>query len=267
MPAMACEPPPDVLALAAAEATDAERTPRRAAACTEAAPGASGSVDEAVSDSDDDHPGLHKFVGEWDDEGVYFYQAFNDEIADWAMDHQMFGGPKFNPDRMTWIKPSFAWMLYRAGYGLKDKNQSRVLKVKLSHEATATILAACSLAHEQRPRGNGRVQWDPARSLWRGSAAKQKGNMENTVEPRRAGKRAIQIGMKGELSRFYVESALSIQDVSALAREVHDAHALWKTPHEEEAAMRLLQGELPDERLYVPRCEGDVFDRLHMVRG
>lgn len=169
---------------------------------------------------------------------------------------------------MTWIKPSFAWMLYRAGYGLKDKNQSRVLRVKLSHEAAATILAACSLSHGTCFRqGTGRVQWDPARSLWHGSTAKRKLNMENTVEPRRIeGERAIQIGMKGELSRFYVRSALSIQDVSALAREIHDAHALWEAPHEEEAAMKLLQGELPDERPYVPRCEGDVFDRLRMCR-
>jgi len=236
---MACEQPPSAPALVAAE---------------------------AVGDSHD-QPGQHEFVGEWDDEGVYFYQAFNGAIADWAIEHQKFGGPKFNPDRMTWIKPSFAWVLYRAGYGLKDENQNRVLKVKLSHEAAATILAACSLAHGQGPRqGNGRVQWDPARSLWHGSAAKRKLNMENTVEPRREEQRAIQIGMKGELSRFYVGSALSIQDVSALAREILNAHALWETPHEEEAAMKLLQGELPDERLYVPRCEGDVFDRLRICQ-
>jgi len=261
---MACEQPPGAPAMVAAAATDAERAPPLATACAEAAPDVSG--DGAVSDSQD-HLGQHQFVGEWDDEGVYFYQAFNDAIADWAVEHQTFGGPQFNPDRMTWIKPSFAWMLYRAGYGLKDKNQNRVLKVKLSHEAAATILAACFLSYGQGPRqGNGRVQWDPARSLWHGSAAKQKLNMENTVEPWREDQRAIQIGMKGELSRFYVRSALSIQDVSALAREIHDAHALWETPHEEEAAMRLLQGELPDERLYVPRCEGDVFDRLRMCR-
>ena len=30
---------------------------------------------------------------------------------------------------MTWIKPSFAWMLYRCGYGRKHA-QSRVLKLK-----------------------------------------------------------------------------------------------------------------------------------------
>merc|ERR1740121_3005493 len=60
------------------------------------------------------------FIGEWDEEGVFFYQAFNKEIADWALENQKFGGPAFNPVRMTWIKPSFAWVLYRAGYGHKD---------------------------------------------------------------------------------------------------------------------------------------------------
>ena len=28
------------------------------------------------------------FEAEWDEEGVYFYQAFNDAIADWALEHQ-----------------------------------------------------------------------------------------------------------------------------------------------------------------------------------
>ena len=58
---------------------------------------------------------MFTFNGEWDEEGVSFYQAFNDKIADWAVENQRFGGPHFNPTRMTWIKPSFAWVLYRAG--------------------------------------------------------------------------------------------------------------------------------------------------------
>ena len=83
------------------------------------------------------------FEGEWDDQGVYVYQAFNDEIADWAIEHQKFGGPEFKPIRMTWIKPSFAWVLYRSGYGSKN-NQQRILKIKISHEAIADILSKCS---------------------------------------------------------------------------------------------------------------------------
>ena len=50
------------------------------------------------------------FRGEWDEEGVFVYQAFNEQIANWALQHQGFGGPHFNPVRMTWVKPSFAWV-------------------------------------------------------------------------------------------------------------------------------------------------------------
>ena len=64
-------------------------------------------------------PGPMQFKGEWDDEGVYVYQAYSQPIADWAVEHQQLGGPDFNPTRMTWIKPSFAWVLYRAGYAHK----------------------------------------------------------------------------------------------------------------------------------------------------
>ena len=55
-----------------------------------------------------------------------------------------FGGPKWNPTRMTWIKPSFAWMLYRSGYGHKP-GQERILRIKLSHETVAKLLSYCKL--------------------------------------------------------------------------------------------------------------------------
>ena len=80
-------------------------------------------------------------LAEWDEEGVYVYQAFNNEIADWALTNGKFGGPSFNPHRMTWIKPSFAWVLYRSGYGMKDDNQKRILRIKLSHDSFASIVS------------------------------------------------------------------------------------------------------------------------------
>ena len=51
------------------------------------------------------------FRAEFDEEGVYLYQAFRDSIADYVLAHGRFGGPDFNPACMTWIKPSFACML------------------------------------------------------------------------------------------------------------------------------------------------------------
>ena len=61
---------------------------------------------------------------DYDDQGVWFYQAFKDSIADWAIEHQTLGGaPEFRPLRMTWIKPSFAWVLYRSGYATKHSQE------------------------------------------------------------------------------------------------------------------------------------------------
>eukprot|EP00933_Yihiella_yeosuensis_P025429 TRINITY_DN19753_c0_g2_i1.p1 TRINITY_DN19753_c0_g2~~TRINITY_DN19753_c0_g2_i1.p1 ORF type:complete len:273 (-),score=38.32 TRINITY_DN19753_c0_g2_i1:305-1123(-) len=192
------------------------------------------------------------FKGEWDDEGVYFYQAYNHDIADWAVENQKFGGPKFNPTRMTWIKPSFAWVLYRAGYGYKH-NQERILKIKLGHAAVAKILSRCRCQHGGGG-SNGRVQWDPSRSLIAG----------DKKEPLQLpGKRAIQIGIKGSLSEFYVQSVISIKDVTELSHKVSDAHKS-KTCSE---AMAALESELPNERPYMPCCSEEALKTLLMLPG
>jgi len=103
---------------------------------------------------------VEEFRCEWDEEGVYFYQAYCEEIAQYAVSNQRFGGPLYNPTRMTWIKPSFAWMMYRSGYGRKP-NQTNVLKIKLGHEAVAELLNECTCKHGGGG-SEGRVQWDPA---------------------------------------------------------------------------------------------------------
>ncbi len=82
-----------------------------------------------------------------------FFQAYSNEIADFALANGKFGGPKWNPTRMTWIKPSFAWMLYRSGYG-KKPGQERVLRVKLSHETVAKLLSQCKLSHKSQMCGS-----------------------------------------------------------------------------------------------------------------
>jgi hypothetical protein len=190
---------------------------------------------------------ISRFVAEWDDQGVFFYQAFNKEIAQWAVEHQRFGGPQFNPERMTWIKPSFAWVLYRSGYGHKDQNQTNILKVKLPHAALAHILSRCECGHGGGGK-EGRIQWDPGRCLEKGSGG----------EPARHGKRAIQIGMKGKLSHYYVEHAISIEDVTPLAHKVGEAHA-------SKSDVSSLRKTLPLERAYTPHLEPGVLDRLHML--
>jgi len=209
------------------------------------------------------------FFGEWDDEGVFVYQAFCNEVADWALAHQKFGGSRFCPKRMTWIKPSFAWMLYRSGYGRKH-GQERILKVKLSHDALAEILGHCQCidtnratrqggAEKDREVSSGVVQWDPARDLM---TADERGR-----EPRKQLRgRAIQIGLKGWMSELYVRSVVSIEDVTALAQMVAQAHTA-KKKGATAAMMAELLPELPVERPYMPRCPERRLAELALLPG
>lgn len=210
------------------------------------------------------------FQGAWDDEGVYFYQAYRDEIANYALAHGRFGGPKWGSTRMTWIKPSFAWMLYRAGYGHKP-GQTRILRIKLGHETVARLLSECNLSSHQvtdrdatdsgKEKRSGRIQWDPERDLLSPEQGK--------CEPRKMlQKRAIQIGVSGTLSELYVDNLLSIEDVTDLARAVGDAHAEEKADSVK-AKMDILiaEGKILQERPYMPSCDRADLVRLGMLPG
>jgi hypothetical protein len=209
---------------------------------------------------------IQTIKAEWDDEGIYVYQAFNDSIADFALEHGFLGGPEFKTTRMTWIKPSFAWMLYRSNYGGLDKqthskNQSRILKIKISHSDFAQLLSHCGCGDNGGKKA--RVQWDPERDLFEAG---------NDNRPRKMlNKRAIQIGLSHEFSKKYVSSAISIEDVTNLAHSIGQAHRT-KPPNKKitksvaiKQAMNLL--DLPEERLYIPHCSNDVLINIAMCPG
>ncbi len=154
-----------------------------------------------------------------DGEGVYVYQAFKPSIVKAALRHGTFA-EGFNRERMTWIKPSFGWVLYRSGYASKHR-QERILKIKLRHEGFLAILrrgvpttyVPALYASEQDWRAaldcsEVRFQWDPDRDL----------------RLHRLERRAIQLGLSGETVRQYVEEwIVSLEDVTPLAKAVQTA--------------------------------------------
>lgn len=156
----------------------------------------------------------------YDDEGIYVYQAFRPSIVQAALERGTFGGGGFNMDRMTWIKPSFGWMLYRAGYAMKE-GQEGVLKIKLSHDGFRQVLEwavestwnrgvfdseeAWQLALRNSPV---RLQWDPDRNL-------KGGKLE---------RRAIQLGLRGKAVYAYVnEWIIGLEEVTSLAHTIKAA--------------------------------------------
>ena len=79
-----------------------------------------------------------KIYAKYDDKTIRVYQAYNNVIADEAIKLGTFG-EHFSLTRMTWIKPSFLWMMYRCGWAEKE-NQERVLAIDIKREAFDEIV-------------------------------------------------------------------------------------------------------------------------------
>lgn len=162
-------------------------------------------------------PPYRQIRARYSDRTITVYQAYSSAIADPALGAGTFV-PPFKLDRMTWIKPSFLWMMYRSGWATKP-GQERVLAVEITRAGFEWALAHASLsqkeprtvgarqAREEPERGSPvRVQWDPERSL-------RLGRLEH---------RSIQIGLAGEAIRRYVRDWITgLTEVTELAWQAH----------------------------------------------
>lgn len=152
----------------------------------------------------------------YDDQTIRVYQAYSDQIADAALRQGTFKSPPFKMERMTWIKPSFLWMMYRAGWGHKDEGQNRILAIDISRDGFEWALQhGCSSRPEAgmskedweqvKARSPVRIQWDPERNLH--------------LEP--LAHRAIQIGISGAAVPLYVNEWIhQITDITALSHRI-----------------------------------------------
>lgn len=172
---------------------------------------------------------------DFDADSIVVYQAYNAAIADKALVAQAFVAP-FSYSRMTWIKPSFLWMMERSGWAGK-KDQERILAVRIGRKDWETALEAAVVTspgsqdadswRDQLKNSPIRLQWDPERSL-RG------GKLEY---------RSIQIGIARTWSeRYATEWVREIRDLTRLTRRIAGlrAEGNW------DQAKRLL----PPERVY-----------------
>lgn len=147
---------------------------------------------------------------------IRVYQAYSSAIADPAIAAQKFV-PPFKLTRMTWIKPSFFWMMYRSGWGTKE-GQDRVLAIDITRSGFEWALQHSCLSHftpevhasldswrELKQNSPVRIQWDPER--------------DHQLE--RLDYRSIQIGLAAEAAERYMgEWVRSISDVTDMVRNL-----------------------------------------------
>ena len=144
------------------------------------------------------------------------YQAFNPQIADYAVKNQQFGGSNYSFNRMTWIKPNFLWMMYRSGWASKPQ-QERILAIsitkaffeRLLKEGALTSLAQThhkdeSIWKDSLSQSEVRIQWDP----------------HHRPDESKLERKAIQIGIKGDLQKeFGTRQIHFIEDITPFVEQ------------------------------------------------
>jgi hypothetical protein len=180
----------------------------------------------------------YEIRADYDGRSIVVYQAYGKAIALAALQHQRFVAP-FSLNRMTWIKPSFLWMMERSNWGLKP-GQEMILAVRITRQGWEEALSQAVLTsphprvyqgyenwRAQFERTFVHVQWDP----------------ERTIRGKSLPIRSIQVGLSRHIVEKYVnEWTVEISDCTPLVRKIYK---LLQDGQEARA-----RGFLPQERVY-----------------
>lgn len=185
-------------------------------------------------------------IAQFSETSVFVYQAFNEKIAAYALEKQHFGGPDYDFDRTTWLKPSFLWMMHYSGWAKKE-NQERVLAIRLSRKSFNEILEGADLICEKGrctpAQLEATIAGNPAEILLRWEPYH---DLFGKVTEREA----VMIGLRGKAMRRYNEEW--IQGIEDITDYVRAQQSLLNEG-------RIEAGQLPHERVYTP-------DDLKMLR-
>ena len=188
---------------------------------------------------------------QYDRDTIVIYQAYSSQIADPAVKEQRFVSP-FSFHRMTWIKPSFLWLMHRSNWAQKS-GQQRILAVHVARDGWDKALSLGVLTHpepsvhpnpdaweSQFQRAPVHIQWDTERSL-RGSGLNHF---------------SIQVGISRHLIREFVDDwIVKIEDLSPTVAKIR---SFLKSGHDQHAKKLL-----PTERVYP--VEPSTAKRIHMA--
>ncbi len=185
-----------------------------------------------------DQPKDYEIRADYSHVTIVVYQAYREAIARAALEAGRFV-PPFSLNRMTWIKPSFLWMMERSNWAQKS-DQEYILRIHIKRTSWESALSEAVLTHPQKElyanadewrrsfdAARVVVQWDPERSI-RGNKLQYS---------------AIQVGISRHLIEQYVDDwIVKIEDCTPLVKKMR---TLLKQGEADKAARHL-----PNERVY-----------------
>lgn len=183
-------------------------------------------------------PAAREIRADYDASSIVIYQAYSPAIAEAALAAGRFV-PPFSQGRMTWIKPSFLWLMERSHWAQKS-GQERILAVRITRAGWEEALslgvlttaeprtyASYAAWDEKFRQAQVHIQWDPERSL--------RGASQDYY--------SIQVGLSRQVVQRYVEEwTVSIEDYTPRVRKMA---TLLRTGRESQA-----KALLPPERVY-----------------
>lgn len=191
---------------------------------------------------------IKEVFAKYDRQCIRVYQAYNPTIAKEAVELQTFGD-NFNLNRMTWIKPSFLWMMHRSNWGTK-KNQECILALDIYQEKFHELLNKAILTSPDSVLFDGK-QWEKA---FEETTVYCQWDSDRNINGNAINRAAIQIGLKGSTLRDFLDTGIyQIEDLTPLVRK-------W---NEQRKSRKLNAKNLPTEKIY-PVKDKNIRKRLHM---
>ncbi|MVU78280.1 DUF4291 family protein [Nocardia sp. ET3-3] len=183
-----------------------------------------------------------------DRDTIVVYQAYAPAIADAAVAAQRFV-PPFSTHRMTWIKPSFRWLMHRSNWARKP-GQERILAVRITRAGWEEALAQAVLTSPERRVYTGNDQW---RTLFAHAVVHVQWDPEYSLRGAKLDHRSLQVGLSRHIIEQYV--ADWTVDIRDLTPTVHRMHGHLRSGHADRA-----RALLPPEKPYP--LAADVAQRI-----
>lgn len=169
---------------------------------------------------------------------ITVYQAYNKNIALNAIKNNRFEAP-FSFNRMTWIKPSYLWLMARSNWGTKS-NQEYILGIELYRTSWEKALSNGVLTHPDKKIYKSGKEWEDA---FEQAKVHIQWDPERSIRSKKLDIRSIQVGISREwIEEYNTEWISQIVDYTPLTKKIN---ALKKLGKYKEA-----KRHLPKERVY-----------------